>query len=402
MLAWLVMTVALAAAGPLAAGQDAILARARDLAGADRRADAIALLQDSLKGAPDNTDARTLLGTVLSWEGRYDEGRRELEVVLASRPDHADALAALVNVELWSGHPERAEQLASRALRHRPNDPVMLLARARALDAMSRPAEARDLLDRVMVIDPRNDQAREMRRGIREQLRLWQIRIGGSHDRFSGDRVAWREATVSLARATPIGSIGIVATRAERFGLNDHQFEVEAYPRFRPGTYAYIAAAYAPNAILFPTYRYAVDLSQSVGAGFEASGGFRRLGFGTGSNIYVGSLSKYYGQWLFTGRVFATPNSAAGARSYQASVRRYVGGHGTYVGARYGRGSWREEVRNLHDLGVLDSDVGAAEATIVLRRRLELRVSVSYGREDRVEQTDQRQYSLSTGIGFRF
>lgn len=54
-----------------------------------------------------------LLGTVLSWEGRYDEARRELEAVLAGNPTHGDALPALINVELWSGHSAAAEELAN-------------------------------------------------------------------------------------------------------------------------------------------------------------------------------------------------------------------------------------------------------------------------------------------------
>ena len=377
------------------------LATARELATSGKRRESIALLQQSLAVSP-NGDARVLLGTVLSWEGRYDDARRELEAVLANDPTHGDALPALINVELWSEHPARAEELADRALRNRPMDTAMLLARAKALSALQRPTEARDTLDRLLIIDPRDDAARQMRRGVRDSLRLWRVSIGASHDEFSDRRVAWREATVSLGRNTPIGSVIVRGTRAQRFGYQDNQFEFEVYPRFRPGTYAYVAGAYAPDAILFPIYRYAVDLNQSLGGGFEGSAGFRRLGFGSGVDIYVGSLSKYYGNWLFTGRTFFTPGSSGTSRSYHGSFRRYFGEAGAYAGLRYGRGGWREELRDLSDFEVLDSDVLAGEATIVLRRRLELNISGSYSREDRVERLDLRQYSLSTGLGFRF
>lgn len=344
---------------------------------------------------------RVRRGTELSWEGRFEEARGELEAVLAGNPTHGDALPALINVELWSGHPVRAEELATRALRSRPNDTVMLLARARALSALERPEEARDTLDRLLVLDPRNEQARTMRRGVREGLRLWHVQVGASHDQVSDGRGAYREGQVSLSRATPIGSVSVRATRAKRFGLQDEQVEIEAYPRIRPGTYAYVAGAYSPQAELFPVYRYAADLYQSLGSGFEASAGFRRLGFGTGVKIYVGSLSKYYGNWLFTGKTFVTPGTAGTARSYHASFRRYFGDR-TYAGLRYGRGSWREELRTLDDFEVLDADVLAADASITVRRRLELNVSGSYSREDRAERRHLRQYSLSTGMGFRF
>jgi hypothetical protein len=46
--------------------------------------------------------------------------------------------------------------------------------------------------------------------------------------------------------------------------------------------------------------------------------------------------------------------------------------------------------------------VGAAEATVILSGHLELNLTGSYSREDRVEQRGLRQYSLSTGLGVRF
>jgi YaiO family outer membrane protein len=375
--------------------------RARELAFAGQRAESIALLESSLETSP-NGDARVFLGTVLSWEGRYDEARRELEEVLAANPTHGDALPALINVELWSDHPARAEELANRALRNRPNDTAMLLARAKALSAQDRPTEARDTLDRLLIIDPRDDGARQMRRAVRESLRVWRVSAGSSYQAFSDRRVGWREADVSLSRATPIGSVGISAVRAQRFGREDDQFEVELYPRIRPGTYAYLAGAYSPDAVLFPVYRYAVDLNQSLGGGFEGSAGFRKLGFGSGVKIYTGSLTKYYGAWMFTGRTYITPKAAGTSRSYHGSFRRYFGESGAFAGLRYGRGGWREEVRDIDDFEVLASDVVAAEAVFVLRRRFEISVRSAYSREDRVERLDLRQYSLSTGLGFRF
>jgi YaiO family outer membrane protein len=396
-----VLVMVVCAAAQLAAGQGDVVTRARGLAVAGQRGEAITLLQDAVAASPGNSDARVLLGTVLSWEGRYDEARRELEVVLTESPTHGDALLASINVELWSDHPERAEELARRGLRQRPTDPNYLLAQARALVALKRSTEARDALERLLAIDPRNAQGEALRRSLQDSLRHWQARVGASYDGFS-DRVAWRESQMSLSRTTPIGSILLRGSRAERFGLADTQIDVEMYPRLRPGTYAYVAGAYSPDALLYPRYRYAVDLYQSLGAGFEGSAGFRRLGFGRGVSIYVGSLSKYYGNWLFNGRLFVTPNSAGTSRSVHASVRRYFGGSGTYVGLRYGRGASREELLNLNDFEVLDSDVGATEATVMLSRHLELTLTGSYSREDRVERRDLRQYSLSTGVGFRF
>lgn len=381
---------------------DDVVTRARGLAVAGQRGEAIRLLEDALAVSPGNSHARVLLGTVLSWEGRYDEARRELEAILSASPTHGDALPAMINVELWSNHAGRAEELASRGLRQGPNDPGLLLARARALTALKRPAEARVTLDRLLAIDPRHEQALQMRRSLQAGLRLWQVRVASSYDTFSDDRLAWHETHLGLGRATPIGRVLFSAARAQRFGLHDDQFELEMYPRFRPGTYAYVAVAYSPDAILYPEYRYAADLYQSLGAGFEASAGFRRFGFEHAVNVYVGAFSKYYGSWLFTGRAFVAPDSAGTSTSYQGSVRRYVGDAGSYVGARFGRGASREGDRVRSDFEVIDSAAGGAEAMVILFDRLELTLSGAYAREDRVEQRDVRRYALSTGVGFRF
>jgi YaiO family outer membrane protein len=396
-----VLVSVVCAAARLAAGQGDVVTEARALAVGGHRGEAIELLQDSVAASPENSDARVLLGTVLSWEGRYDEARRELEVVLIGRPTHGDALLASINVELWSAHPGRAEELARRGLHERPADPGYLLSRARALVALKRSTEARDALDRLLAIDPRNAEGEALRRSVQDSLRHWQARVGASYDGFS-DRAAWRESQMSVSRMTPVGTILVRGSRAERFGQSDSQIEFEMYPRLRPGTYAYVAGAYSPDAVLYPQYRYAADLYQSLGAGFEGSAGFRRLGFGRGVNIYVGSLSKYHGNWLFSERVFITPTSAGASRSVHTSFRRYFGDHGTYVGLRYGHGAWREELLNLNDFEVLSSDVGAAEAAVILKGRLELDLTGSYGREDRVEQRGLREYSVSTGLGFRF
>src|SRR5688500_17466717 len=130
----LLATLACAAAR-LDAGQADTLTKARALSDAGQRGAAIVLLRDAVGVTPGDSDARVLLGTMLSWEGRYEEARQELDLVLAGSPTHGDALPASINVELWSSHPERAEELARRGLRQRPTDTTYLLGRARALVA---------------------------------------------------------------------------------------------------------------------------------------------------------------------------------------------------------------------------------------------------------------------------
>ena len=279
------------------------------MAFAGKRDDALRVLSEYLDTYPDDTDARTLFGTVLSWQGEYDEARVQLQTVLDGNPTHGDALPALVNVELWSDHPERAASMAAVGLAENPTSSALLVTRVRALWNLSREREALDVLNEALAHDPANETALRLRRTLRDTQRFWRADVAYAYDSFSDGRAAWRETRYSITRQTRIGSVIGRFYHAKRFGLSDRQVEVEMYPRFREGTYAYVSGAFAPNPVLFPGYRVGVDLYQSLGAGFEVSAGFRRLQFDDTVNIYVGSLTKYKGNWMLTGRVFATPRA---------------------------------------------------------------------------------------------
>src|SRR5438046_3043381 len=96
----------------LSASPADILNESRRLATTGHRQEALEMLRARLAEKPSDTDARTLYGLFLSWEGRYDEAREALLYVLASSPGYYDALLGLIRVELWSDRPASAEQLA--------------------------------------------------------------------------------------------------------------------------------------------------------------------------------------------------------------------------------------------------------------------------------------------------
>lgn len=354
-------------AGP-SAQTAGVLADARALAVDGQTDEAIALLTSRLDAFPGDVDARLLLGIMLSWQGEYDRARDALEEVVRMAPRYTDAISALYNVELWSGHPRAAKAVADMGLRIAPNDNGFLQRRRRAVDAIDR-------------------------------LRRWEVTGGYSYDWFSDRRAPWRERSASVKYATPVGSLIVGGTRGERFSQSDNQFEVQIYPRIGSNTSAYVAYAYAPNAQLYPKYRYAADVYQSLGAGFEGSVGFRRLGFAAITDVYVAGLNKYVGNWLFSGRMFYVPT----AKSFHGSFRRFFGADGTsYVGARYSRGFTREEVRSLNDFEVLNADTVAAELQSNLGNRWRLLMSAASSRESRLDRGNLRQHSLAATLGFRF
>lgn len=383
------------------ASQDLITA-ARDLATSGRRPEAIRRLRARLAASPTDSDARVLLAAVLSWDGNYEEARTELAQVFKESPNRGDALAVLVNVELWSDHPDRAETLTRQALRRRPKDPELLFGHARALNALNRVPEARDVLDRLLLVDPRHVDGRRLRDRVGENLRRWSAGVSTSVDWFNDNRLAWQETSLSLKRRTNVGTVILRASQAHRFGSRDQIFEIEAYPSIRPGTYLELGAGWAPMAELYPVRRFMGDLYQSLGGGFQASIGMRRLDFDDPVHIYVGTLTKYYSDWAFTGRLFLTPNSIGTSRSYHVSTRRYFGDGTQYIGARVSQGSTREEIRGLNDTQLLNSHGAYGEASFLVSRRVGFDVRAGFSEDERIERVSLRQYTMSANFSVKF
>jgi len=386
---------------------------AHTLVTSGHRDKAIETLANYLKTRPTNSDVQIYYGIVLSWEGRYDDARKELNAVLKRSPTNSDALGALFNVEMWDDKPAAAEALTRRALAQRgyasfkpreanAQNVSFLVSRARALYALDRLADAKDVVKQALAIEPTNEQAIRLRNSLDDRMEQWRLSESYGGDWFSDGRTPWHESATSISRGTPAGSVITRVSHAERFGYTDNQFEVEMYPRIHPGTYAYVEVGVAPAAVLYPSVRFSADVYHSLGGGYEASVGIRQLHFASTVNIYVTTVTKYKGNWMLTGKAFFIPDQLEGSRSFHGSVRRYLSGADTYVGIRYGHGFARQELYTLEDFVSVGSDTLAAEANVLLGRRLTASVSGSASRQERPGLETLNQYSLSGGLSVRF
>ena len=353
-----------------ASAQDDVIARARAAASAGDRPAGIALLETHLAASPRDVDARLVYGLILSWEGRYDEARKALQDVLAQAPEYMDARVALMNVEWWSG----------------------------------RLTEARALVRAVLSRDAGNAQARHVQQRLDARTRPWSLGVGYTRDTFNDEREPWQESSITIGRETPVGSLLVRGSGADRFGLKDRQVDVEFYPTFRAGTYAFVGVGVGSDEVLYPEYRVSFDLYQSLGRGFEVSGGYRRLAFTERTNIYLATLTKYAGNWMITGKAFVVPDELLGdSWSYHGQVRRYFGAAGTsFIGAGYSHGFSREEPRGAGDLIRVDSDTVRGQAEIDVTDRLEFTLSASTSRQERALRDPLWQTTFGGGLTIRF
>jgi YaiO family outer membrane protein len=355
--------------GQTAFAQDDLIARARTAFSSGRSDDAFVMLEERLAEVPRDVDVRLTYGLLLSWEHRYDEAREQLRRVLALAPRYQDAQVALMNVEWWSGHRD----------------------------------EARDLSMEILSSDPGNPQARLIRQRLdASSKRPWTVTTWYTNDTFNeGD--PWHEFALSLGRETPFGTVLLRGTEARRFGYGDQLIEVEAYPTFRAGTYAFVGVGAGTGGALFPTYRTAFDLYQNVGHGLEVSGGYRRLQFADPVSIYVATATQYVGQWSVLGRVYFVPSNQSDSWSFHAESRRYLGGGGTsFIGLTVSQGFSRDEPRTVGDASTLHSNTVKGQADVEVSPRTRLLVTLSGTREERALRVPLWQTTLSIGAAYRF
>ena len=144
-----------------------------------------------------------------------------------------------------------------------------MLVRARALSALNRTQEAIDALDRLLAIDPTDAAARQTRDQPRRQPAGLGRRRGLRRRQVQRRPDAVAGGPGGIRRQTAVGAFSFTGSQAERYDERDEQYEFEAYPRLRPGTYLYLDAGWSSKATLYPGYRAGAQLYQALGRGFE-------------------------------------------------------------------------------------------------------------------------------------
>jgi YaiO family outer membrane protein len=394
--------VAVLAIGLPAWGSEDLLSQARRLATNNHRAEALRLLSARLAEAPNDVDARLLYGLVLSWDSRWDEARATLEQVLTEAPQYADAVVALTNVDVWSGNPQAADAVTSKFLESSPQNVEVLLARARAMKALKRREDESQALNAVLVQQPGNREAQDLRRALRMEQSTWDSGVTFNMVSFSDHSSPWMEQSVSVRKGLNAGSLIFRASRGYRFGLRSTLGEVDWYPHIRQGTYAYLNVGYSPEGMLYPTFRAGAEVFQYLGKGYEASAGLRRLQFTTAQiNVYTGSIGRYHKDWYGSVRTFMTPGEPNTTPSVQVQLRRYFGDGDRYASVRFGRGAAPFEIRSSKDVGVLDSLSYGGDVNWRLGDHFLLGASGGIADQNRLDLGHLREYFLSLNLNYR-
>ncbi len=384
----------LAADQPVIDDPDGMFFRARELAFDEQYEEALELCNQILDEYPEYTDVRILKARILGWQAEFVEANNILREVLQAEPSNEEALFALIDIQMWYGDYEEAIKFLDIALADRPNDPHLLYRKAFALKETGDELAAVVLLNQILDIEPTYTDAKDLLDSIESGRLLNHVGVGyrGHYFLESNDEdiEPWHLFYAEMGRRTrTLGPVIARVNHARRHDMSSFQFEIDAYPTVREGTYFYLNAGYSHDRDLFPITRFGFELFQALPASWEVSGGFRIMNFdGFESNqitkdllVITGSLSKYYKAYYFSFRpyfTFSSDASDAHSQSYFLTMRRYFTSTDHHLSLIVGRG-FSADFDNIVGGEIYDLSGTLIEGLLQYQQKLSTRFLIKAG-----------------------
>lgn len=228
------------------------------------------------------------------------------------------------------------------------------------------------------------------------------VGVSIDHESFADSISDWNLYSLEIKRKGARGSIIGRVTHGDRFDRTGQQFEIDAYPRIAPGTYAYLNAGYSDDTI-FPRHRLGAQIYRSLPRSFEASVGVRWLDFeNTDALLWTGSVGRYHRNWYFSVMPWVSDKDTGTSASLQLLARRYFRTGDDYVGIRGGYGEVPEQDIRLAD----PADLQSWSVRLEGKRRMTPRwvISGTAGvRDEEIRRGSNREsVFLSVGLETRF
>jgi YaiO family outer membrane protein len=383
----------------LAQSSDELFQKAREYAfKKDDHVSARELCKEALVKSPNYSDISIFLGRLYTWDKMYDSARAVLYGVIKRDTLNYDAYNATIDLEYWSDNYNQALKVTGEAIMHYPKSEEFLLKRSKVFAAAKDYTDAFNTLEVLFKINNTYPEAIALAERLQEEVRINAITLTYDFDSFNKTFVPWHAVSLAYSRQTPIGSIIGRINVANRFQENGIQYEVDMYPRFAEGLYAYLNAGYSKDNI-FPDYRLGASLYYSLPLSFEIDAGIRYLNFGTSDDvkIWTGALGKYYSNFWFSLRTYITPSISRASHSYTLTARYYLSGADDYIELNGGWGiSPDDRANNTNNL--LVSRKFGAEYQTKLSRAIIGYISAEISGEEFVTDNIRSRYSAGIGI----
>lgn len=199
------------------------------------------------------------------------------------------------------------------------------------------------------------------------------------------------------------GSVIFRVNRADRFGRDGYQYEVDAYPKLGKGLYAYINVGVSDDSI-FPDRRFGVQLYKSLGRGWEGSLGMRYLDFGESTVLYTGSIGRYWGNWYATLTPYVKSDEPDGTSLSTALELRYYRSSGDdYWTFRGSYGNADDVDTLLETVDKLDKkSISIGRQMRLGRKGTFLKGDLGWSKREYSARVERESVSVEVGLKHRF
>jgi YaiO family outer membrane protein len=297
-------------------------------------------------------------------------------------------------------------EIAEVAVNAYPNRENFTTDKAKALRAMGKAQEALNTIDAFLASHAASSDLQNLQVNLKNELSVYRLGLNYSFTYFDKRFTQpWHLAGFSLGKQYRWGSTSIGINYANRFGSNATEIELESYPSFAKGWYAYIGGASSLSSYgLFAKYRVGLSLYKSLGHGFELEAGFRHLRFSDNTTVYVGGLGKYLGNSFVQLRSYLTPNSIGVSNSFTLSNRFYLSDNRfDYIGFSVGTGVSPDDKAQVNNLiNQLQTFKVGAEYSKNVRQKTTLYLSLNWINEEYLTNTFGNQFGANFSIQYRF
>lgn len=320
----------------ISADPDSAFAQARQLAydgdfQTSRKVLDLLLLED-----PGNYQYRLFKARTFVWDEKYENARNLIRNLLVEDTNAYAIYELRVQNERFAKQTALCLLYCDDGIKRFPdNNEYFYVTKAQALTSANDPREAFKTVDEALEKYPENNELKQLKTFLLNQLIVDGIAVGGRVDYFTKSYRPWYFGFLQYGRQTKIGAIiGRInyGDRNQDFTSPGVQGEIDIYPRISRNSYGYINIGYSPSEI-FPSFRIGMEYYTMLGSTkFEGSLGFRYLDFLFNQVVmYTGSIGYYWGSEYASFRPFVIVDANGWGTTYNFLYRKFYSGKGDFL-----------------------------------------------------------------------
>ena len=333
-----------------------------------------------------NQDFKILLGRLYAWQNKFESSIKTLLEVTSLNNQNIEAYDALTDAYLWSKDYQNTIKNCNYCIETFDKNvkEKFLLKKSKAQNLLEENDDAINTLNTLLLEFPDNKEATTLLNQIKSasyknSVSLSYLNVSFNNPTFPSWHYSYVEYQRKFKKCPMIGRFNY----GNANNTNGYQFELDAYPKFGKGTYAYLNIGFSNSADIFPSQRSGAEIYQKLPHSFEISGGARYLHFVTEDVfIYTAYLGKYYKNLWFAYRPFVVNKNVDFFISHTGIIRKYFSDADNYMSLNLIYGATPYTTTSFQDITKVNSQRVGIDAQFKVWKSFIIKPSVSFEYEE--------------------